>query len=102
MFENLLVSWKLVGVVLAVDPLAIDFDIEDSAFAFDQFCVNTVRCFDGGRQTGGLRSIVSHYAVGDSDFHGYDHSRANRKHDGRRTLFREVDSIAVLGQLSTT
>jgi hypothetical protein len=41
--ENFLVCWESVCFVLAVDQLAVDFHIEDSALALDQFGVNALR-----------------------------------------------------------
>jgi hypothetical protein len=55
--------------VFGIDQSPVDYDIEDAASPFDQFRLNT-RCFSNCvRQTGGLRGVVSLYAVGDTDFH---------------------------------
>ena len=55
--------------MLAVDQTAIQFHVEDATFSLYQFTVNALGVFNGGRQTGGLRRVVSHYAISDSDFH---------------------------------
>ena len=55
--------------MFGIDQSPVDYDIEDAASPFDQFRLNT-RCFSNCvRQTGGLRGVVSLYAVGDTDFH---------------------------------
>jgi hypothetical protein len=55
--------------VFGIDQSPVDDDIEDAASPFDQLRLNT-RCFSNCvRQTGGLRGVVSLYAVGDTDFH---------------------------------
>ncbi len=53
-FDDLFVGWEPVGVVLAVDQFVIDFDVEDSLAALDEFSVDAFGVFDCGRQTGGL------------------------------------------------
>ena len=55
--------------MLGVNQVSIHDDVEDSASAFDQFCLDSRRFLNGIRQTGGLRGVVSLYAVGDADFH---------------------------------
>ena len=55
--------------MLGVDQVAIHDDVKDSASAFDQFCLESRRFLNGIRQTGGLRGVVSLYAVGDADSH---------------------------------
>jgi len=55
--------------LLAVDAATIDHDVEDAASAGDQRRVDIELLLDRGRQTGGLRFVVSLHAVGDADFH---------------------------------
>lgn len=57
------------GLVLRINHLPIDFDIKDSASAFDQFGFDTCLPGNRSRQTGGLRSVISHHTVRDSDLH---------------------------------
>ncbi len=60
---------KSSGFLLAVDQLAIDFDVEDSPAAFDEFGVDVEFGPNRIRQTGGLRRVVSFYAVFDGNVH---------------------------------
>ena len=55
--------------MLAVDQLAIGDDIEDASSAGDERRLDAESLLDRGRQTGGLRFVVSLHAVGDADFH---------------------------------
>ena len=50
--------------------IALDADLKDPLFALDEFSVNADFFLDGGRQTGGLRKIVSLRAVLDRDVQG--------------------------------
>ncbi len=61
---------KSAGFFLAVDQLAIDFDVEDSPAAFDEFDLNAELSLDRVRQTGGLGRVVSLYAVFNGNVHG--------------------------------
>ena len=54
----------------AVDHFPIDADLVDPLLALDKFSVDAELLLDGGRQTGGLREVVSLHAIGDSDLHG--------------------------------
>ncbi len=58
------------GFLLAVDQLAIDFDVEDSPAALDEFGVDVEFGLNRVRQTGGLRRVVSLYAILDGNLHG--------------------------------
>jgi hypothetical protein len=58
------------GVALRVDECAIGNDVEDPAAALDEFRFDTELPGNFGRQTGGLRQVVSDCAVGDGDAHG--------------------------------
>ncbi len=60
---------KFPGLVLAVDQLAADSDVEDSAGALDQFGVDSELLLDRFRQTGGFRVVVSLHAVLDGHLH---------------------------------
>ena len=60
---------KSSGFLLAVDQLAIDFDVEDSPAAFDELGVDVELGLNRVRQTGGLRRVVSFYAVFDGNAH---------------------------------
>lgn len=56
--------------MFTVDQLTFGDDIKDSATTFDEFDL-VIRFFPNrGRQTGGLRGIVSLNAVGDGNLHG--------------------------------
>ena len=55
--------------MFGIDQSPIKYDVKDAAAAFDQLRLNTL-CFSNCvRQTGGLRGVVSLYAVSDTDFH---------------------------------
>ena len=68
--EDLCVLRKTAGVVLGVDEFSIGNDVKDAAAALDQLHLGFERLLDGGRQTGGVRSIVSFNAVCNRDLHG--------------------------------
>ena len=51
------------GFLLAVDQLAVDFDVEDSPAALDEFDGDVEFGLDCIRQTGGLGRVVSLYAI---------------------------------------
>lgn len=53
----------------AEDQVAIDHDLEDSAATFNQANFHFIFIIQIGRQTGGLGSVVSLYAVLDADIH---------------------------------
>ena len=69
LLQNLLVSREAVGFVFAEDHLAIDDDVEDTAFAFDQRRIDSGCSFDRFRQTGGLGRVVSLHAIGNRNLH---------------------------------
>ena len=54
---------------LAVDQLAVDFDVEDSPAALDEFGVDVELGLNRVRQTGGLGRIVSLYAILNGNVH---------------------------------
>jgi hypothetical protein len=56
--------------MLGVDEFSIDNDVEDAAAPLDQLHRGVDRLLDSGRQTGGVRSIVSFNAVSNRDLHG--------------------------------
>ena len=71
------------GFVLAVNDPAVNPYIEDAAGALDQLALDAVFCLNCGRQTGGLRQVVSLHAILDADFHTFspdflDETRPNR------------------------
>ena len=70
--------------ILAVNQSAVDFDVKNSTIAFDQLCVNAFGLLNGGRQTGGLRCVVSHNAIGDFNLHF--------------RLFRDSPTTAICGK----
>ena len=55
--------------MFGIDQSPVDYDVEDATSPFDQRRLNTRRFSNCVRQTGGLRGVVSLYAVGDTDFH---------------------------------
>lgn len=64
--NDLFIRWKAIRIKLAVDKFSTDLHIENSALTSDKFNVDfCIRFFDGGRQTGGLRLVVSLHAVFD-------------------------------------
>ena len=65
------------GFVLAEDQVAVDPHVKDAAPASDQLTINPPGLLDCVRQTGGLRSIVSFYAVFDRNLHGLPPSSAD-------------------------
>ncbi len=68
--ENLRMLREPAGVMLGVDEFSIGHNVEDAAAPLDQLHLGVERLLDGGRQTGGVRSIVSFNAVGNRDLHG--------------------------------
>ena len=60
---------KMAGFFLAVDQLAVDFDVEDSPAALDEFGGDVEFGLDRVRQTGGLRRVVSLYAILNGNVH---------------------------------
>jgi hypothetical protein len=67
--EDLRIFRKSTFVVLREDELSVDLDVEDSTAAGDEFGNDVVVLLDPGRQTGGLRLVVSTRAVRNSDDH---------------------------------
>jgi hypothetical protein len=59
------------GLVLAVNELAIGLYVEDSAATLDELDLGVMVLLDRGRQTGGLRFVVSFATVLDADFHEF-------------------------------
>lgn len=57
-------------LVLAEDPRAVDDDVEDAVAAPYQLGLHPELLLDRGRQTGGLRQVVSTPAVVNGDLHG--------------------------------
>ena len=75
---NLAVFRKPIDVEFRKDLVAIDGDVENSMVTFDQFAVRREFPRDFGRQTGGLRQVVSTTAVGDRDLHDGENSSVER------------------------
>ncbi len=69
MLQDLFFGRKPVRIELAVDDLAVNFDVENAASACDQCGIDPFGFFDCGRQTGGLWRVVSLHAVGDGNLH---------------------------------
>ncbi len=61
---------KLSRVIFGIYLPAVDFDVEDSPAAFNQFGINALGVPNGIRQTGGFGQVVSRDAVEDRDVHG--------------------------------
>ncbi len=57
------------GFLLAVDQLTVDFDVEDAPAALDELGVDVEFGLNRIRQTGGLRCIVSLYAIFNGNVH---------------------------------
>jgi hypothetical protein len=68
------VRGEAAGLVLGIDQLPIRFDVEDSVGTLDELWIDAELFFDPGRQTGGLREVVSGDAVGDGHAHGRNSS----------------------------
>jgi hypothetical protein len=68
--ENLAVFGEAADLVFGEDQVAVHFDVEDAAAAFNQFAVDVDGFFDRVRQTGGFGLVISHPAVLDADMHG--------------------------------
>lgn len=62
--KNFVVPGEATNLVLRKDELSIHDDIKDAIVALDQLRLNAELIRDFGRQTGGLREIVSGYAIG--------------------------------------
>ena len=61
---------KAAGAVPRINEFAAGSDIEHAGASLDEFGFTAECAFDFGRQTGGLRQIVSSRAVGDGNLHG--------------------------------
>jgi hypothetical protein len=89
---------KAALLVFAEDHLAAGDDVEDSPGCFDEPGLDADFLFDFGRQTGGLRQIVSLSAIGDRDFHEHADSECRLvnerrlRGDGRDTLTSDYNS----------
>ncbi len=60
---------KAAGLLLAVDQLAINFDVENAATALDHLDCDAELILDRVRQTGGLGRVVSLYTIFDGNVH---------------------------------
>ena len=70
LFEDLVILREATQCLLREDQIAVGNDLEDTAAAIDQLCLDAELALDGGRQTGGLGAVVSFHAVFDGDSHG--------------------------------
>jgi hypothetical protein len=52
---------------IVIDNLVIRCDFEDTAVIGNQAGIQIETTFNGGRQTGGLRKIISFAAIADAD-----------------------------------
>gem|GEM_PF-4528931 len=57
------------GLEFGIDKPSINFHIEDTLAALDEFRLHSQRLPDLRRRTGGLRQVVSHPAIFDGDVH---------------------------------
>ena len=69
LIQHLMVLGETTGHVLGVEKLAVHVNIKDAAMTLDQLAIYPVFVLDFGRQTGGLRLVVSLGAVLDTDVH---------------------------------
>lgn len=60
---------KATCFIFAVDQSAVCFDVKHASTSPDQLDCSAGGVFHCGRQTGGLRRIVSHDAVSDANVH---------------------------------
>jgi hypothetical protein len=72
--KDLIVLGEPARLVLGEDEVSVHDDIEDSPAALDQLRLDIELFGDSGRQTGGLREVVSGYAVGNRYVHLLDSS----------------------------
>ena len=63
LIENLYVLRETAGFVLTVDLVSVDDDIKNATTPLDQLGINIQLFLDRGRQTGGLRFVVSLRAI---------------------------------------
>lgn len=68
-FEHLVVLRESPDFVFAEDHLPVRLDVEDTTSARDQLGIDVIRILDCGRQTGGLREVVSLLAIRNADLH---------------------------------
>ena len=67
--EDFLVFGKAAALVFGEDEFTVGDDIENAVVAADEFGFDLQFLLQGGRQTGGLRQVVSTAAVFDRDLH---------------------------------
>ena len=60
---------KAADLMLAEDYFVVDLDVKDAAGSFNEFALHADGFLNVCCQTGSLSCVVSHHAVGDSDFH---------------------------------
>ena len=61
--------WESHGLVFAVYQHPIDFHVKNAALTFHKDSIHTPRVSNRGRQTGGLRRVVSHHAIRNFNLH---------------------------------
>jgi hypothetical protein len=69
--DDLALGGKATFFAFREEGLIADADDEDAAAAADELTIEAEAVFDGGRQTGGPREVVSNAAVIDSNGHGF-------------------------------
>lgn len=67
--ENFVISWETPRFMFRVDQVSIHDNVKDATAALDHLRFDTRSFTNCVRQTGGLRCVVSLYAIGDTDFH---------------------------------
>jgi len=72
--KNFFVPGEATDLMLGKDEFSVHDNIKDAVGALDQLRLDAELLGDSGRQTGGLRKIVSGYAVGNRDSHVFDSS----------------------------
>ena len=83
-FEDLVGLGKPSQFLLGEDQRPVGDDLERAVTAFNQFDGDTECLVNAGRQTGGLRSIVSFHAICNRDLHGSMKVHAACRVKGRR------------------
>jgi hypothetical protein len=67
--NDFVIIWKTPGGMLRKQQPAVDCDVENAAVTARQFRLDSHLPLDPGRQTGGLRQVISTAAIGNRDPH---------------------------------
>lgn len=67
--DDLSILGKASRFVLREDQPVVDPHVKDTAAALNELSINAERFIQRGRQTDGLRFVVSHSAILDRNFH---------------------------------